>query len=382
MVDLVVNKEKFPFKLEYINNKIFGNVSIYKYNSDISRIYLDPSDISDNDKKEYSRIDIGGNDALGILTLRNTAGYQNFFADGNGNIYMGGAGGWGRIGLRDDKGNENLSVSGGGLLNVGGQKSQGEIYIRSPNGADTIHISGGGYARIGGTGKSGIVVLKNENLRDSIKLDAGMGAIEVGAYGVNGSRISIKDLYGETKVTLGGDGKITLGGKGDKNGSDGEIILKDKEGNEKITIRGDTGDIELSGADCAEEFEIDETFEIDCGTVLVIGENGKLRLSDRPFDKRVVGVVSGARGFKPGLILDKKSCSSGRMPVALTGKTYCKVDARNSPIDIGDLLTTSWTPGHAMKVNEPSIAFGSVIGKALASLRDGTGMIPILVALQ
>jgi hypothetical protein len=51
-------------------------------------------------------------------------------------------------------------------------------------------------------------------------------------------------------------------------------------------------------------------------------------------------------------------------------------------IEVGDLLTTSPTRGHAMKVDEPMKAFGAVIGKALRPLREGQGLIPILIALQ
>ncbi len=64
------------------------------------------------------------------------------------------------------------------------------------------------------------------------------------------------------------------------------------------------------------------------------------------------------------------------------GKVYCKVDAQYGAIEIGDLLTTSPTPGYAMKANDPLRAFGAVIGKALSTLPEGTGMIPILVTLQ
>jgi hypothetical protein len=35
-----------------------------------------------------------------------------------------------------------------------------------------------------------------------------------------------------------------------------------------------------------------------------------------------------------------------------------------------------------MKATDPARAFGAVIGKALAGLADGTGLLPILVALQ
>lgn len=70
------------------------------------------------------------------------------------------------------------------------------------------------------------------------------------------------------------------------------------------------------------------------------------------------------------------------MPIALVGKVYCKVDAQYDSIEIGDLLTTSLTMGHAMKAGDHTKAFGTVIGKALAALESGTDLIPILVALQ
>jgi hypothetical protein len=59
-----------------------------------------------------------------------------------------------------------------------------------------------------------------------------------------------------------------------------------------------------------------------------------------------------------------------------------KAEAAYSPIEIGDLLTTSRTPGHAMKATDPQQAFGAVIGKALKPLHEGIGLIPILVSLQ
>jgi hypothetical protein len=66
----------------------------------------------------------------------------------------------------------------------------------------------------------------------------------------------------------------------------------------------------------------------------------------------------------------------------MTGKVLCKVDATQTPIDIGDLLTTSPTAGHAMKADSPEKTFGAVIGKALGSLRTGKGFLPILIALR
>ena len=143
-----------------------------------------------------------------------------------------------------------------------------------------------------------------------------------------------------------------------------------------------TGDIRLLNADCAEEFDIAGVEAIEPGTVMVLGEEGDLKPSDHAYDKRVAGVISGAGGYKPGIVLDKQPTQRSRLPVALLGKVFCKVDAGPAPVEVGDLLTTSDTPGHAMKAGDASKAFGSVIGKALRPLKTGRGLIPILIALQ
>jgi hypothetical protein len=142
------------------------------------------------------------------------------------------------------------------------------------------------------------------------------------------------------------------------------------------------GDVLLTGADCAEEFDTSGTQLPDAGTVMVIDAEGTVRESVEAYDKRVAGVVSGGGEYKPALVLDKQSSDEFRVPLALVGKVYCKVDAEYSPIEVGDLLTTSETPGHAMKAAEPQRAFGCVIGKALRAVKQGQTLIPILVALQ
>ena len=70
------------------------------------------------------------------------------------------------------------------------------------------------------------------------------------------------------------------------------------------------------------------------------------------------------------------------MPLALTGKVWCLVDANREAVHIGDLLTTSATPGHAMKANDTARAFGAVLGKALDDMPSGRGLLPVLIALQ
>jgi len=144
-----------------------------------------------------------------------------------------------------------------------------------------------------------------------------------------------------------------------------------------------TGDVKLvNGADCAEDFDVVESETIEPGTVMVIDDEGALRRGWRPYDRRVAGVVCGAGDYRPGIVLDRREGDSRRLPVALLGKVNCQVDADYEPIEVGDPLTTSATPGHAMKACDPVNAFGAVIGKALRRLERGRGCIPILVALQ
>ncbi len=142
-------------------------------------------------------------------------------------------------------------------------------------------------------------------------------------------------------------------------------------------------DIMMAGEDCAEYFDIVDTAAIEPGAIMVIRDDGSLSESRQAYDRRVAGVVSGAGDFRPGIVLGKLQQSErARLPIALIGKVFCKVDATYGSVEVGDQLTTSSTAGHAMKVGDPLQAFGCVIGKALRPLKEGRGLIPVLVALQ
>lgn len=143
-----------------------------------------------------------------------------------------------------------------------------------------------------------------------------------------------------------------------------------------------TGDVTLTGADCAEQFEMGSAAAVDPGTVMVIDDDGALRTSARAYDNRVAGVIAGAGNLKPGIILGNQPSRRPMQPVALVGRVYCKADAEYGAISVGDLLTTSPTTGHALRAGDREKAFGSVLGKALRGLPAGKGLIPVLIALQ
>jgi hypothetical protein len=144
-----------------------------------------------------------------------------------------------------------------------------------------------------------------------------------------------------------------------------------------LTIRG--------GCDIAEPFKMSQSEkEIPKGAVVIIDEDnaGHLKMSDQACDRRVAGIISGANGVNTGVTLTQEGVFEGGQNVALSGRVYVQADAGNGPIKPGDLLTTSDVPGHAMKVTDHAKAQGAVLGKAMTALKDGRGMVLVLVTLQ
>ncbi|MBL8291043.1 MAG: hypothetical protein JNN08_04365 [Bryobacterales bacterium] len=155
------------------------------------------------------------------------------------------------------------------------------------------------------------------------------------------------------------------------------------EGNVWVSGQLSVGvDIVLPNADCAEDFDVVDPDAAEAGTVMVLDCDGALRVSTEAYDRHVAGIISGAGDYKPGIVLDKQHSQTGRKPIALIGKVFCKVDANYGPIQVGDLLTTSPSAGHAMKASDAMRAMGAVVGKALRALDNGRATIPVLVALQ
>jgi hypothetical protein len=203
-----------------------------------------------------------------------------------------------------------------------------------------------------------------------------------GAFGVAGFHLTNQGpgIFGKGAtggVFEGSEAGITAKGGGGERDLAGFF-----NGNVEVERTLKAFDVFILGSDCAEDFDITSPAHIEPGTVMVIGDDARLVESHRAYDKRVAGIVSGAGDYKPGIVLGKKSSRKDRVPLALIGKVFCKADATYAPIEVGDLLTTSDTEGHAMKAEDPSRAFGTVVGKALAPLREGRGLLPILVALQ
>jgi hypothetical protein len=141
--------------------------------------------------------------------------------------------------------------------------------------------------------------------------------------------------------------------------------------------------VHTGARDLAENFSSD--MDLDPGDVVCMGyDEESVILSEEPDDGLVLGVVSS----RPGLLLnsDHDVDDGGTMfPVALCGRVPCKVVDETGPIERGDLLTSSSTPGHAMKASSVIMDGreihrpGTIIGKAIGSLESGSGTIEVFV---
>ena len=216
------------------------------------------------------------------------------------------------------------------------------------------------------------------HIRMSKDYGSALGGVAIKAENTNSSGVAL------WAVTHGGDATIVATQNGTADVIRGFVPtgLKFRVTN---TGRVITPVVEITGgADLAEPFAMSGEAEIPAGALVVIDDQnpGQLKLSDRPYDSRVAGVLSGAGGVNPGLTLSQEGKFEGGRNVALTGRVYALADASSGPIRPGDLLTTSSRPGHAMKATDPQRSHGAVIGKAMSSLDGGTGLVLVLVNLQ
>ena len=266
-----------------------------------------------------------------------------------------------QVGADEDAALEIASVGGGGNKNLI-VSTTGHVGIGVTNPKFSLDVQGGLGLSIEGDGNV-ILSLGTERSWQFRQLRSGQNtALELASVGGGGNKDFIINTAGRVGI-----------------GTTTPEATLDVVGSIQVSE-----DLILSNADCAEEFDVENSDECCPGTVLVAVQERLLAPCNRAYDPSVVGVVSGSCELRPGIVLGRKSTESGqsRVPVALAGSVFCNVDATEAPIRAGDLLTTSPRVGYAMLASDRVAAFGAVMGKALQSMAAGTGCIPILVTLQ
>ena len=172
--------------------------------------------------------------------------------------------------------------------------------------------------------------------------------------------------------------------------SAGKVGIGTTSPSEKLEIKGNikavditaTGNLAAKYQDVAEW--VDAVGELPPGTVVTVDPTGsnRVKASEEEYDTGVLGAVSA----QPGLILGDPG--PNKEMVAQSGRVIVKVDATFGAIGIGDLLSTSPTPGHAMRSDPLSLGElllhrpGTVLGKALEPWHTGRGEILVLLTLQ
>jgi hypothetical protein len=360
--------------------------------------------------------------------------YLNLYAaDGSTALYLDGDnGGAGYISVRNTNGASRTLLYGQGL-NGGGQVSVytgdskygailygdvgggGQMYFYNTNNSyrlmlDGYGTDGGGQINaVANDGSVGAIVYGDSPDTDGgeVSVNNGSGTEAAELIGNSyGGRLNTYDENGISTVILGSsssggfayfyqaDGGIGVIVDGESSGA-GHLTIYGTNGSAVITLDGQDANgngrvvtqvLQITGgSDLSENFNVRAETAPQAGMVVSIdaAHPGELRLSASPYDRTVAGVISGAGGVSTGMLMGQKGTpADGRHPVALTGRVYCQADASGGAIQPGDLLTTSATPGHAMKVTDHARAQGAIIGKAMTSLEQGKGLVLVLVSLQ
>ncbi len=300
----------------------------------------------------------------------------------------------------ESAGNHGLRVAEAGATGVSiGNAGTHGVFVQSANNGSGVFVSSatfdgifvdsagnrggtfrgenaGIYARSGSDGNPDIILGGNSNTND----------------GDNGRIVSPPNYPDSDFYITSNDAvvvELNADGAGDadndfeiRNADDNVIFRVDEGGRTTVEVLEITG-----GSDLAELFEVNAAANQapEAGMVACLDAErpGQLVICHHANDTKVVGVISGAGGVAPGMIMGQDgSIADGDYPVAITGRVYVWVDASEQPVQVGDMLTTSETAGHAEKVVDHGAAQGAILGKAMTGLDSGSGLVLVLVTLQ
>jgi hypothetical protein len=180
------------------------------------------------------------------------------------------------------------------------------------------------------------------------------------------SKVHVPGFFSSISLNVGGSGSF-------KDPGPGNIII--------------SGTLSDKQKDLAENYVSDS--KLDPGDIVCVqADDNKIAFSQIPNDTKVIGVVSTNPGVLLNSDMDLVGTGQSLNPIALSGRVPCKVTDEGGPIKRGDLLTSSSTPGHAMKASpiaagdQKIFRQGTIIGKALEPLASGKGLIDVFVFMM
>jgi hypothetical protein len=325
----------------------------------------------------YFQITDEGSDQVGVEVENQGSGaafVSDAFGQGEAGRFIGGD-----VAMLDNSGNTEF------VFRSNDTNSAGQFSMFSSDGTETFDIVGDENGNDGSQ-----VVLRQNDGTSTITLDAEFNDNGGGWLSMNNAdgTETLVVRGQETSNSPSGGAVIKLYNGGASNTKTIELD-PDFGGGGGNRGRITTDEMKINGSDVAEHFDVrvpgDAASAAEAGTVVSIDPDrpGKLVVSGGAYDRTVAGVISGAGGVKPGIHMGQAgTAADGDHPVAVAGRVYVKADASNGAIRPGDLLTTASTPGHAMKATDADQSQGAILGKAMTSLEEGTGLVLILVSLQ
>lgn len=275
-------------------------------------------------------------------------------------------------------------------------------------GSNPIVVTNGGRLGLGTTEPGTGLFVSNYNLNDlatsynstaAFSVNGSDVNLVIGGYANDVNAAFIQSRSGGGPSTIG-PGNYTLalnplgGAVGIGTTSPGATL--EVNGNVKLTANsgasvtfadGTTQSTAYTGVSCGGDFaeSVDVTGDrrhYEPGDLLVIDpvHPGDVLKSATAYSTSVAGIYS----TKPGYVGRRIAgpTSSAEVPMAIVGIVPTKVSAENGPVRPGDLLVTASLAGYAMKGTVRSRMLGAVVGKAMGSLKSGTGVVEVLVALQ
>ena len=197
-------------------------------------------------------------------------------------------------------------------------------------------------------------------------------------------RLSIKDNPAYMKIYNDSERLVAFVGEW-SNTPTGGAYFADKDGNRRVELgvrsSGD-GYVRVNGSavhDSAELFELATREGVGLGSVVAYdAQAGGLIPASAAQARLVIGVISGAGGFRPGIVIGSRADGTTDFPVSMSGVIKVRVSGEAGAIEPGDLLTPSSVPGVGMRAVDP--VPGTVFGKALEPWSGaGEGLVLMLV---
>ena len=298
------------------------------------------------------------------------------------------SGGGGMISLYNNSGSRTIELD-------GDSSGGGSLVLDSSSGLGTVWLAGQGVNSGGQLQLYNSLGTRTVSLQGD-ETDSGILYLFYDDGASIGIELDVEGTSSEATINMyNASGFETVRIAADEASDGGDIALKNAAGVQTCQLDADYGGTGMSrlrvdvveilgGSDISEQFDINGE-HVEPGTVVCIdpANPGKLVVSRKAYDRTVAGVISGAGGVNPGFLMSQRgSVADGKHPVALTGRVWVRCDASAGAIQPGDLLTTSDTPGHAMKVTDHDKARGAILGKAMTGLDEGRGLVLVLVSLQ